>query len=154
MAIEPHVPEIAHIIQLAVAPVFMLAGIGTIMGSLVNRLGRIIDRARVIEAEVRAHGKPPTDMIAAEVRTLRRRARSVHAAIALLVTCALIVTVLISVAFLGAFITVDLNRVVAVMFVIAMFTFSAALLAFLHEIFLAMQSLRIEIERTERADLR
>jgi hypothetical protein len=60
---------------------------------------------------------------------------------------------MISVAFLGAFITVDLNRVVAVMFVVAMFAFSAGLLAFLREIWLAMATFRIDIERAERADL-
>jgi hypothetical protein len=153
MAIDTHVPEIAHVIQLAVAPVFMLAGVGTIMGSAVNRLSRIIDRARMLEAEVRHGAAPPASAVVDEMHTLRRRARAVHAAIALLVTCALVVTLLISVAFLGAFITVNLNRVVAVMFVLAMFAFSAALLAFLHEIWLAMSTFRIEIERTERADL-
>jgi hypothetical protein len=150
---EPHVPEIAHVIQLAVAPVFLLAGIGTIMGSLMNRLARIIDRARALEAEVARLGVPPEEPVRHEAQTLRRRARWVQAAIALLVTCALLVTLMISVAFLGAFITVNLNRVVAVMFVVAMFAFSAGLLAFLREIWLAMATFRIDIERAERADL-
>lgn len=154
MALDPHVPEIAHVIQLAVAPVFLLAGVGTIMGTLVNRLARIIDRARVIESQVRHGEAPPGAAVTDEVHLLRRRARSVHTAIALLVTCALVVTLLIAVAFLGAFITVDLNHVVAVMFVLAMFLFSAALLAFLHEIWLAMWSFRIDIERAEKGDTR
>jgi hypothetical protein len=151
---EPHVPEIAHVIQLAVAPVFLLAGIGTIMGSLMNRLARIIDRARALEADVLNSGAPPLDAVRQEAHTLRLRARWVQTAIALLVTCALVVSLLISVAFLGAFITVNLNRVVAVMFVVAMFAFSAGLLAFLREIWLAMSTFRIDIERAERAEVR
>jgi hypothetical protein len=154
MAIEPHIPEISHVIQLAVAPVFLLAGIGTIMGTLVNRLARIVDRARALESLVRHGDAPPGTEVTEEVRLLRRRARAVHTAIALLVTCALLVTLLISAAFLGAFITTDVSRIVAVMFVVAMFAFSGALLAFLHEIWLAMWSFRIDIERAEKGDLR
>jgi hypothetical protein len=153
-AMEPHVPEIARVIQLAVAPVFLLAGIGTIMGSLMNRLARIIDRARALEAEVTRSGAEPAADVRAEAHTLRLRARWVQTAIALLVTCALVVTLLISIAFMGAFITMDVSRVVAVMFIIAMCSFSAGLLAFLREIWLAMSSFRIEIERAERPELR
>jgi hypothetical protein len=40
---------VAHAIQLAVAPVFLLSGIGAILAVMTNRLGRIIDRARVLE---------------------------------------------------------------------------------------------------------
>jgi hypothetical protein len=150
---ETHVPEIAHVIQLAVAPVFLLAGIGTIMGSLMNRLARIIDRARALEDEVMRSGVPPAEAVRGEAHILRRRAQWIQRALVLLVTCALLVTLLVSVAFLGAFITVNLNRLVAVMFVVAMFAFSAGLLAFLREIWLAMVSFRIDIERAERVKI-
>ncbi len=149
---ESHIPEISRVIQLAVAPVFLLAGIGTIMGSLMNRLSRIVDRARTLEREVAASGYGPSADASFEAQTLRKRARTVQTAIALLVTCALLVTLLISIAFVGAFIAVDVTRVIAVMFIVAMCAFSAGLLAFLHEIRIAMSTFRIEIARAERPD--
>jgi hypothetical protein len=149
---EAHIPEISRVIQLAVAPVFLLAGIGTIMGSLMNRLARIVDRARVLERDVGSSATDPVAEVMLEAQTLRQRARAVQTAIALLVTCALLVTVLISIAFVGAFIAVDVTRVIAVMFIVAMCAFSAGLLAFLHEIRIAMSTFRIDIERAERAE--
>ena len=149
---EAHIPEISRVIQLAVAPVFLLAGIGTIMGSLMNRLSRIVDRARTLEHEVARTDAEPTAEVRYEAQTLRQRARAVQTAIALLVTCALLVTVLISIAFIGAFIAVDVTRLIAVLFVVAMCAFSAGLLAFLHEIRIAMSTFRIEIARAEGPD--
>ena len=149
---EAHIPEISRVIQLAVAPVFLLAGIGTIMGSLMNRLSRIVDRARALERECRRRQRDRPPRCRHEAQTLRQRARAVQTAIALLVTCALLVTVLISIAFVGAFIAVDVTRVIAVMFIVAMGAFSAGLLAFLHEIRIAMSTFRIEIARAERAE--
>jgi Protein of unknown function (DUF2721) len=149
---EAHIPEISRVIQLAVAPVFLLAGIGTIMGSLMNRLSRIVDRARTLESEAGRSGGEPSPEVRYEAQTLRQRARAVQTAIALLVTCALLVTLLISIAFVGAFIAVDVTRVIAVMFIVAMCAFSAGLLSFLHEIRIAMSTFRIEIERAERPD--
>jgi hypothetical protein len=46
------VVDIAHAIDLAVAPVFLLSGIGVLPGVLTNRLARIVDRARYINASI------------------------------------------------------------------------------------------------------
>jgi hypothetical protein len=46
---ESQVTAIAHVIQLAVAPVFLLTGVGAVLAVLTQRLARIIDRARVLE---------------------------------------------------------------------------------------------------------
>jgi len=45
---EPHITDIAHVIQLSVAPVFLLTAISTLIGAMNTRLGRIIDRRRVV----------------------------------------------------------------------------------------------------------
>lgn len=44
--------DIAHVIQLSVAPVFLLAGIGSILGVMANRLARVVDRARILEGRM------------------------------------------------------------------------------------------------------
>ena len=47
--LETHINGIAQVIQLAIAPVFLLTAVGTIIGVLSNRLARIVDRTRVLE---------------------------------------------------------------------------------------------------------
>jgi hypothetical protein len=145
----PQLPDITHVIQLAVAPVFLLAGVGAIINVLSGRLARIVDRARAIEALIEA-GEGDGAALVARLETLSERARFVSMAMTLAVTCALLVSVMIAVAFVDAFLPMNLAVVVAIMFVLAMFAFSAALLAFLHEIRLASANLRFGIRETER----
>jgi energy-converting hydrogenase Eha subunit C len=139
---ETHVTDIARIIQLAVAPVFLLTAIGTILSALNNRLGRIVDRRRVLEDRLRT----PTAEEAARVKEdvtelnlLAQRIRLIYHAIMLAVLCALFVCLLVAGAFLGVFITADLAKVVGTLFILAMFALVGSLGMFLREIFLAVK---------------
>jgi hypothetical protein len=145
----PQLPDLAHVIQLAVAPVFLLAGVGAIINVLATRLGRIIDRARAIEVQL---SQPEADKsLLTRLELLSRRARCVSLAMSLAVTCALLVSVMIALAFIDSFVPMNLSLVIAGLFVLAMFAFSAALLAFLREIQLASANLRFGIREAERA---
>jgi hypothetical protein len=44
--------DIAQVIRLASAPVFLLTVVGTIIGVLSNRPARIVDRTRVFEVDI------------------------------------------------------------------------------------------------------
>jgi MFS family permease len=143
-------PEIAHVIQLAVAPVFLLAGVGAIINVIAGRLARIIDRARTLEAKLNsAHSG--VEEVCAELATLSHRARWVTVSMVLAVVCALLVCLLIALAFAASFVPLNLSVPVAVLFVGAMFCFSGSLLAFLREISLASATLRFGIRRAENA---
>ncbi len=146
-------PEIAHVIQLAVAPVFLLAGVGAIINVIAGRLSRIIDRARTLEAKLTSaeHG---IEDIRAELAYLSRRGWWVNISMILAVICALLVCLLIVLAFVGAFVPLNLSVIVAVLFVGAMFCFSGSLLTFLREIQLASATLRFGIRRAENARAR
>jgi energy-converting hydrogenase Eha subunit C len=139
---ETHVTDIARIIQLAVAPVFLLTAIGTILSALNNRLGRIVDRRRVLEDRLRT---PPAEEGARvkedveELNLLAQRIRLIYHAIMLAVLCALFVCLLVAGAFLGVFITADLAKVVGTLFILAMFALVGSLGMFLREIFLAVR---------------
>jgi len=50
MSLDPEITTVAHVIQLAIAPVFLLTGIGSLLAVMANRRGRIIDRARFVES--------------------------------------------------------------------------------------------------------
>jgi hypothetical protein len=134
---------VAHVIQLAVAPVFLLTGVASLLSVLTNRLGRIIDRARSLEGRLAAATPGESEPLHAMLFTLSRRAKLVSTAITLCTTCALLICGVIVVLFLSAFIHPTLDRVSAVLFIVAMLALFAGLLFFLREIFLATAALRI-----------
>jgi Cu/Ag efflux pump CusA len=136
------ITAVAHVIQLAVAPVFLLTGIGAMLAVLTNRLARIVDRARVLEANphVDAGAAGPAEI---ELSTLSQRAKLINRAITLCTITALLVSGVIAILFLAAFVVFEAAAAVAVLFVTAMSCFIAALVYFLREIFLATASLRI-----------
>jgi Protein of unknown function (DUF2721) len=137
-----HVTDVARLIQLAVAPVFLLTAVGTIIGVLTTRLGRAIDRSRLLEDRLRQLQPEGQMAVREELGVLSRRVRLVYGAIVLAVICALFVGLLIAVAFVDAFINVDLSRFIGLLFIGAMVAFIFALLIFLREIFLAVTSAR------------
>ncbi len=140
---DARVAAIAHVIQLAIAPVFLLTGIASLLVVLTNRLGRIIDRARMLEAHhVSATGEYRT-LLSDDLTMLSRRARLVNWAISLFTLAALLVCVMIAVLFVSAFFTPNVSRIVAALFVLAMIGLIAGLVSFLREIQLATASLRI-----------
>jgi len=134
--------DITHVIQLAVAPVFLLTAVGTIIGVLANRLTRIVDRIRIVELQLLQLA--PDDQLAAqlELKTLGRRLRLIYLAITCEVFCALFVGLVIAFAFINAFVATSLSKFIAGLFVMAMLAFISALLVFLREIFLAVTTTR------------
>ena len=134
---------IAHIIQLSVAPVFLLTGIGTILNVMTNRLGRIIDRARLLEGKLEVCAPEAAPGIRHQLATLSLRSKLVGRAIALCTATALLVCAAIALLFLGHFIVWDIWYLVAVLFIGAMILLVAGLLWFLREIFVATARLRI-----------
>lgn len=134
---------VAHVIQLAVAPVFLLTAIGTLLSVMTNRLGRIIDRARLLEARLET---APSESIAhhhSHLATLSRRAKLINRAIALSTTAALLVCTVIAILFLGDFLHFNITIPVALLFITAMLLLVLALLSFLREVFTATAALRI-----------
>jgi hypothetical protein len=137
-----HITDIARLIQLAVAPVFLLTAVGTMIGVLATRLGRAIDRSRLLEDRVRQLQPEGQKAVREELDLLSRRVRLVYAAMVLAVICALFVGLLIAVAFVDAFINIDLSKFIGLLFIGAMVAFIFSLLVFLREIFLAVTSAR------------
>lgn len=135
---EIHITDIAHVIQLSVAPVFLLTAISTLIGAMNTRLGRIIDRRRVV-TDVYAK-KTITSAGTAELMLLARRRHLIYLAILFAVMAALLVCFVVAGAFLGALIAADLTRLVAALFILAMGAMIAALSLFLREIYLAVSA--------------
>ncbi|HWP94225.1 MAG TPA: DUF2721 domain-containing protein [Gammaproteobacteria bacterium] len=143
MSPETYISDVAHAIQLAVAPVFLLTGVGALLAVLTSRLARIVDRARQLEGLLAQADEAGRDRLLAELRVLSRRARYVNLAVTLATFCALLVCTVIVLLFFGAYSEARVVRTVGIIFIVAMFTLIAALLVFLREIFTATRHLRI-----------
>jgi hypothetical protein len=137
-----NVTDVARLIQLAVAPVFLLTAVGTIIGVLSTRLGRVVDRSRLLEERLRQLQPEGQKAARGELELLSRRVRLVYAAMVLSVVCALFVGLLIAVAFVDAFINIDLSKFIGLLFIGAMLAFILSLLVYLREIFLAVTAVR------------
>jgi hypothetical protein len=139
---ESHITDITRVIQLAIAPVFLLTSIGTLIAVLNVRLGRNVDRRRAMEG--RLHGAvedKETDEQRAcrrELRLLAHRIRLIYFAMLSATLGALLVCLVVAGAFVGALITVDTSREVAIFFILAMFAVIGSLIMFLREVFLAV----------------
>jgi len=125
------VTAVAHVIQLAVAPVFLLTGIGAMLSVMTSRLARVVDRARTLEREVPPGGTGAESEVISELSTLSRRAKLIGRSITLCTITALLICAVIAVLFLGAFLQLDTATTVALLFIAAMVAFFAGLALFL-----------------------
>jgi hypothetical protein len=135
--------DISHVIQLSVAPVFLLTSIGTILGVLSARLARIVDRARALNDRLELASAGRTPLIQSEMHSLARRRRLVNLAISAGTTAALLVCVSIATVFLGALLKANVAMGVALLFILAMAAFVAALVLFLREVLEAVRTLHL-----------
>jgi hypothetical protein len=136
------ITSVSAVIQLAIAPVFLLSAVGAILAVLINRLGRIVDRYRFLEKRS-PRGEDGAVMMTVDVEmvTLSRRARLIHWAISLCTVGALFICLVVATLFISSMLHVDVSQVIALMFVIAMLALIGGLLLFLREITLATGSI-------------
>ncbi len=144
----PPVHGVGDVIRLAVAPVFLLSGVGIMLTLFSNRLARAIDRARELERTLITVSEPERAReLHISLANLARRGRLLSVAIALGTICALLVSIVIVVLFLGESFDMRINLVVDALFIAAMFSFIGAILCFLREVFIATTTLRIGLQR-------
>ena len=141
------IEAVAEVIQLAVAPVFLLAGIAGLLGVLSTRLARIIDRARVIERRIpQAKSDEQRTLLRRETKVLWRRIALINWAIRLCISGALAVCLVIVTLFLGEFVAVNISVIVAVLFVLAMVLIVSGLMFLLSEVSLSTRHMREGME--------
>lgn len=137
------VVDIAHAIELAVAPVFLLSGIGVFLGVLTNRLARIVDRARKVEESLRQAAAAAAAEARRQLQIASRRARLINVSITLSTIAALLIALVVALLFASTFVPINLAGPVAVLFVLAMGALVGAFLSFLLEVRVAIDALRI-----------
>jgi hypothetical protein len=141
------VTQIAHLIQLSVAPVFLLAGIGGLLNVVAQRLARVVDRARALEAEFHSYDEETRARAAAELCLLDRRMKVANYAISACTASALFTCLVVAILFVADLSEFAFGQAVALLFILTMLLLIVGLVLFLYEIRLAMRSLQV------RADL-
>jgi len=133
--VESPITGVTHVIQLAVAPVFLLTAIATLISALNVRLGRIVDRQRMLRetpAGIALRGR------SIELALLARRVHLAYLAILSAVLAGLFVCLVVAAAFVGVLLEADFARLLAALFILSMLLLIASLSLFLREIYMAV----------------
>src|SRR5690242_17947860 len=134
------IDDITHAIQLAVAPVFLLSAVTMLLNVLTGRLGRAVDRRRVLKFALINEDPKFAGGATDELAFVNRRILIIYTAIALSVLAALLICLTIGLAFMAALAGTNLARFVAILFILAMLAMIAALSLFLREIYLGINT--------------
>tara|TARA_R110000765_G_scaffold155106_1_gene258152 strand:+ start:209 stop:673 length:465 start_codon:yes stop_codon:yes gene_type:complete len=144
--------DIVTVLQTAMAPAFLLVGIGAMLNLFAGRLARIIDRSRDLQALYRTTTGVDHDLVVAELGDLQVRLRVVNSAIFLSVVSAIIACILIGMLFIMGLTGRDLSLAVAGAFVVAISLLSMALIQFLREVRIGVRDFMIREEYLENSD--
>lgn len=144
-----YLSTVADTIQAAIAPVFLLAGLGGILNVMVGRLARIVDRARDIEQLHPRSTGPEHDRHVWELRLTDRRISVINTAIFLCVASALSICIVVAVMFVSRLFGLHVGGIIAVAFVISMALLAASLLYFLIEVRMSLKAIHVREELLE-----
>jgi HAMP domain-containing protein len=147
--------QLTRILQLSITPVALISGVGLLLLSMTNRLGRVIDRSREVGREVRqetaASGLPQTSEelghLAEELRILFRRARLLLAAIALIATSIFLAVLMVAALFVMYLFAVSMTTGILGLFAVCLLCLVASMACFLGDIVLSTGWLHLSLGR-------
>lgn len=141
--IEP--VDIAHLIQVALTPIFLMTAVGVTLNVLTNRLARIVDRARNLENSLNRPEVVAPAGAHRQLEVLARRSVYINAAITLIIASGLLISLVVVMLFVNAFLRWNIAGAIAIVFILSMSSLALSLLAFLIEVRIATRALRIGI---------
>ena len=142
IAIEKTIP----MLQVAIGPVILISGVGLLLLTMTNRLGRAIDRARQLKGELAKRTDAERDQVLAQVTILYRRARTIRLSITLAAISALLASALIITLFLTALLQLESGLFASLLFIGCMGSLFASLVAFIRDINLSLHALKLELK--------
>jgi hypothetical protein len=141
-SLEQVIPQLRD----AVGPVILISGVGLLLLTMTNRLGRAIDRARILKRELAGLSGPEQLRVQAQVNMLFRRAKIIRQAILFSVTSALLAAVLVMTLFLAAWLHWEYAWPAGVVFTACLASLCVSLVAFILDINLSLHALKLELE--------
>lgn len=143
------VTTIAHLIQLSIGPVFLLAGTGAILNVLASRLARVVDRVRKLEEAFLESSELQQRLARSELERLGRRMTLINWAITACTASVVCVCLVVASMFIGGLTSFRFGQFIAAMFVVTMALLTIGLVLFLLEVRLAARSLKVRYELLE-----
>ncbi|MCG7347933.1 DUF2721 domain-containing protein [Sphingomonas sp. ACRSK] len=149
MAFSPVLSTVAETIQVAIAPVFLLAGLGAILNVMVGRLARIVDRSRQLTALQLRGDDPERVQHVAELRLIDGRIRMINNAVYLVVMAAIAICLVVAMLFVAELGNFQIGQVIAVAFIVSMLLLTGGLICFLIEIHMSVRAIRVRSDLLE-----
>jgi len=138
--------ELIPVLQIAVAPVILISGVGLLLLSLTNRFGRAVDRSRQLIREMREASDETRERLAGQVSILYRRSRLIQISIILGTVSVLFAAFLIITLFFTALGKLELAVLISALFLCCLLSLIASLVAFIMDIRLSLKALRMEVD--------
>jgi len=146
MDVSPTYP-LLPVIQAAVTPVILISGMGLLLLTMTNRMGRIMDRTRAYAAQIHQADPGERQHLDAMLESTWLRAKLVRLALTFATSSMLMSALLVIVIFVGVALQRDLSGLMVTLFVAAIVLLIAALAAFLRDVFVSLSALHIEVKR-------
>ena len=148
----PSIPvrELIPVLQVAIGPVILISGVGLLLLTLTNRFGRAVDRSRALGGEVREVGQAERQRLSGQIQILYRRAQVIRLSIIMAAVSLLLVSVLIIVLFITALTKSEAGFFIVLLFVCCMASLIVSLVAFIRDIQLSLQALKLELGYNEQ----
>ena len=137
--------DLVPVLQTAIGPVVMVSGVGLLLLTMTNRLGRVVDRSRSLAREVREATSDKKGPIQAQLRILKQRAELIRRAIACASFCVLFAAILVISLFVTALVDVDIPWLVATLFILSMACLIASMVYFIRDVNKALVATRIDV---------
>jgi len=141
----PSVTDLIPVLQIAIGPVILISGVGLLLLTMTNRLGRAIDRARTLYEKLRTEPPADQDRTRAQLRILQRRANFIRQAIILATVSILLAALLIISLFFAALLRLDVGWLIMLFFMGCLLALIGSLLAFIRDVNQSLLALKLEL---------
>ena len=141
--------ELMSILQASVSPVILISGVGLLILSMMNRFGRVLDRARQLGESLNHAPQPDGERIRAQLEILIRRAQLLRLAVSFATLSVLGAAILVIALFLTAVLHAEAVLLSVILFVACLISLILSLLAFLQDINLSLAAVKLEFGSTD-----
>jgi hypothetical protein len=144
-SLEQLIPQLRD----AIGPVILISGVGLLLLTMTNRLGRAIDRARQLKRDLSERTGREREQTLAQVEIIYRRARMIRMSILLAAISVLLASALIITLFVTALLQWQQGTLASLIFIGSMVSLFGSMIAFIWDINLSLHALKLELEMAE-----
>jgi hypothetical protein len=137
--------DLVTVLQTAIGPVVLISGVGLLLLTMTNRLGRIVDRSRSLAHQARTSTGEERETASAQLHILKQRAELVRWAIAFAAFCVLFAALLVISLFVTALFGIEAAWLVAGLFILSMLCLIASMVMFILDINKALHATALEV---------